>query len=125
MCLAVQEFGQMFCPNYLATATQSSVSSPPTTTSLSSSIAASQPASIAGSYPSTTLARFSASASATPAGNMLGAGMQGTNWKGVHGTSNANRGPSIEAVCVALLVVATSVVAFRYANMQLRIGAAC
>ncbi|KAL8934128.1 MAG: hypothetical protein Q9216_006061, partial [Gyalolechia sp. 2 TL-2023] len=95
-------FGEEFCPQYLATASNAA------TQTRSSDPSALSTASTAVGPPTATSKSY------------LGAGMGGTNWQSIPGkTPDHNRGPTIQAVCITLLVLAAGVVAFRiYARLR-------
>lgn len=98
----IRQFGNEFCPKYLATA--STTAAQKTSSGVSTSATAS-------SVALTSAVAGSSTPSPKP---YLGAGMDGTNWHGIHGkTPDHNRGPAIEAICITLLVLAGSVFAFR------------
>ena len=110
----VQEFARTFCLSIRAS-TPKCTSPTGSATSSGQGNASTNPFSISQSVPATSLAVPTASPSTTgePTANMLGAEIDGTKWKPSHGSSNANRGPAIEAVPIFLFIVATSVVSFR------------
>ncbi|KAL8851207.1 MAG: hypothetical protein Q9221_003838 [Calogaya cf. arnoldii] len=115
----IQQFGQTFCPSVRAS--QSTTQARTTTASTSPRESSEASTSSQSTVATSRIQQTPQPSPTTSASNLLGAGIPGTNWKPVHNSPNTNRGPAIEAVCITLLIIAASVVAFRiYARLKTR-----
>jgi len=108
----IQTWSNTFCPNILASSSQSAT---PDATSSPSSTGQAAPSTTTSSSSTSSLGGSSTATAAGGSVSAFGANTLGTTWGMIpQSDSTANRGPALEAVSIILLCVAAMILALRF-----------